>query len=139
MAVPKIGYTLSMLVMPMNTNSLGVMHGGWMMSWMDMAAWVVAARAVEADQTVFFKAATDIVWTGPVNEGDVCNVTATLAAVGRTSLRVDLAATAEDPTRKVTRPVCTATFTMVTGADGVAEPLRLAGPRRRSRTRAPGP
>ena len=123
-----------MLVMPMNTNTAGVMHGGWMMSWMDMAAWVVAARAVEPDQTVFFKAATDIVWTAPIRDGEVCSVTATLAAVGRTSLRVDLAATAEDPARKATRPVCTATFTMVTGGDGAAEPVRLAPSRKRSRT-----
>ena len=108
------------------------------MSWMDMAAWVVAARAVEAAQTVFFKAATDIVWTGPVKDGEVCSVTATLAGVGRTSLRVDLVATAEDPMQKTTRPVCTATFTMVTGADGVAEPVRLAAPGRRSRTRSSG-
>lgn len=122
-----------MLVMPANTNSLGVMHGGWMMSWMDMAAWVVAARAVDADQSVFFKAATDIVWTGPIRDGEVCNVTATLAAVGRTSLTVDLVATAEDPTQKSTREICTATFTMVTGADGVAEPVRLAPPQRRAR------
>lgn len=137
-AVPKISYTLSMLVMPMNINTLGVMHGGWMMSWMDMAAWVVAARAVDADQNVFFKAATDIVWTGPVRDGEVCNVTATLAAVGRTSLRVDLAATAEDPAQKTTRAVCTATFTMVTGADGAAEPVRLVAPPRRARTRSTG-
>ncbi len=119
-----------MLVMPQNTNTLGVMHGGWMMSWMDMAAWVVAARAVAADQTVFFKAATDLVWSGPVRAGEVCNVRATLAAVGRTSLRVALAATAEDPVMKETRDVCMATFTMVTGADGAAEPVRLAGRRR---------
>jgi acyl-CoA hydrolase len=118
-----------MLVMPANTNSLGVMHGGWMMSWMDMAAWVVAARAVEPDQAVFFKAATDLVWTAPIRDGEVCNVTATLVRVGRTSLTVDLAATAEDPTQKTTRPVCTATFTMVTGGDGVAEPVRLASRR----------
>jgi acyl-CoA thioesterase YciA len=122
-----------MLVMPANTNSLGVMHGGWMMSWMDMAAWVVAARAVDGDQSVFFKAATDIVWTGPIRDGEVCNVTATLAAVGRTSLTVDLVATAEDPTQKTTRAICTATFTMVTGADGVAEPVRLAPTRLRRR------
>lgn len=122
-----------MLVMPANTNTLGVMHGGWMMSWMDMAAWVVAARAVDGDQSVFFKAATDIVWTGPIRDGEVCNVTATLAAVGGTSLTVDLVATAEDPTQKTTRAICTATFTMVTGADGVAEPVRLARTRPRRR------
>jgi acyl-CoA hydrolase len=105
-----------------------------MMSWMDMAAWVVAARAVETDQTVFFKAATDVVWTSPVRAGEVCSVEATLAAVGRSSLRVDLTATAEDPVRKVTRPVCTSTFTMVAGSDGAAEPVRLA-----RRRRAPKP
>ena len=45
-------YVHSTLVMPSHTNTLGVMHGGWMMSWMDMAAWVVAARAVAADHLV---------------------------------------------------------------------------------------
>lgn len=131
-AVPGVEYTLSMLVMPANANTLGVMHGGWMMSWMDMAAWVVAARAVAADQTVFFKAATDLVWTGPVHPGEVCEVHARLVGVGRTSLRIGLTATAEDPVAKRTRDVCSATFTMVTGADGAAEPVRLAPrPRRR--------
>ncbi len=129
--VPRITYTLSTLVMPNHTNTLGVMHGGWMMSWMDMAAWVVAARAVAPDQTVFFKAATDVVWTGPVKAGEVCSVKATLAAVGRTSLTVALEATAEDPTAKTKRAVCTSTFTMVTGADGAAEPVRLHQRRRR--------
>jgi acyl-CoA thioesterase YciA len=123
--VPKITYTLSTLVMPSHTNTLDVMHGGWMMSWMDMAAWVVAARAVEPDQTVYFKAATDVVWTGPVKAGEVCSVKATLIAVGRTSLRVALEATTEDPIAKTTRAVCTSTFTMVAGNDGAAEPLRL--------------
>ena len=138
--VPRITYTLSTLVMPNHTNTLGVMHGGWMMSWMDMAAWVVAARAVAPDQTVFFKAATDVVWTGPVKAGEVCNVTGTLTAVGRTSLTVDLVATAEDPIAKATRAACTATFTMVAGADGRSEPVRLhRKPRARVTARRPVP
>jgi acyl-CoA thioesterase YciA len=128
--IPKVGYTLSTLVMPNHTNTLGVMHGGWMMSWMDMAAWVVAARAVAPDQTVFFKAASDIVWTGPVKAGEVCSVKATLIAVGRTSLRVALEASAEDPIAKTRRTVCTSTFTMVAGADGESEPVRLHRRRR---------
>ena len=129
--VPKVTYTLSTLVMPSHTNTLGVMHGGWMMSWMDMAAWVVAARAVASDQTVFFKAATDIVWSAPVKAGEVCSVKATLVEVGRTSLRVALEATAEDPAAKTKQTVCTSTFTMVAGNDGASEPVRLHRPRRR--------
>jgi len=123
--VPDITYTLSMLVMPNNANTLDVMHGGWLMSWMDMAAWVVAARAVAADQTVFFKAANDLVLTGPVHAGEVCEVHARLVRVGRTSLTVELTATAEDPVAKETRRVATATMTMVAGGDGAAEPVRL--------------
>jgi acyl-CoA thioesterase YciA len=122
-------YTHSTLVMPAHTNSLGVMHGGWMLSWMDMAAWVVAARAVAPDQTVYFKAVTDCVWEGPVHAGEVCAVTARLAAVGRSSLTVALEATAEDPVAKVTRPVCRATFTMVTSDEpGSSAPVRLHRP-----------
>lgn len=95
------------------------------MSWMDMAAWVVATRAVAHDQAVFFKAVDDCVWSGPVHAGEVCHVTARLVAVGTSSLRVDLDARAEDPVAKVTRPACRATFTMVTAEAGRAVPVRL--------------
>ena len=118
-------YVLSILVMPAQTNHHGVLHGGHMLSWMDMAAWVVAARAVEPDQKVMFKAVTDCVWTAPLHAGEVCTVTARLASMGRTSIAVDLDATGEDPVRKRTWPVCRARFTMVAvGADGASEPTR---------------
>jgi acyl-CoA hydrolase len=118
-------YVLSILVMPAQANTLGVMHGGHMMSWMDMAAWVVATRAVVPDQTVYFKAVDDCVWSGPVHAGEVCQVTARLAEVGTSSLRVELSATAEDPVSKVIRDVCRAVFTMVAAEDGRAVPVRL--------------
>ena len=118
-------YVLSILVMPAQSNTLGVMHGGHMMSWMDMAAWVVAARAVVPEQRVFFKAVDDCVWSGPVHAGEVCHVTARLAEVRTSSLRVKLSAAAEDPVRKVTRDVCRAVFTMVAAEDGAAVPVRL--------------
>lgn len=120
-------YVLSILVMPAQANTLGVMHGGHMMSWMDMAAWVVAARAVAPEQTVFFKAIEGCVWSGPVHPGEVCHVSARLAGVGTSSLRVELAARAEDPVGKRTRDVCRATFTMVTTEEGAAVPVRLHG------------
>jgi acyl-CoA hydrolase len=120
-------YVLSTLVMPAQVNTLGVMHGGHMMSWMDMAAWVVAARAVVPEQTVFFKAVDDCVWSGPIRAGEVCHVEARLASVGGSSLRVELTARAEDPVRKETRDVCRATFTMVTAEGGAAVPVRLHG------------
>ncbi|HSI29933.1 MAG TPA: hotdog domain-containing protein [Miltoncostaeaceae bacterium] len=118
-------YVLSILVMPAQANTLGVMHGGHMMSWMDMAAWVVATRAVEAGQTVYFKAVHDCVWSGPIHAGEVCHVIARLAEIGTSSLRVRLEALAEDPVRKETRGVCRAVFTMVAAEDGVAVPVRL--------------
>ncbi len=118
-------YVLSVLVMPAQANHLGVMHGGHMMSWMDMAAWVVATRAVAPGQTVFFKAIDDCVWAGSVHAGEVCHVEARIERVGTSSLTVGLAARAEDPARKVTRDVCRATFTMVTAEDGRAVPVRL--------------
>jgi len=118
-------YVLSILVMPAQANTLGVMHGGHMMSWMDMAAWVVATRAVSADQTVFFKAVDDCVWSGPVHAGEVCHVEARLERVGTTSLTVALEARAEDPVNAVTRDVCRALFTMVAAEDGRAVPVRL--------------
>jgi len=118
-------YVLSILVMPGQENTLGVMHGGHMMSWMDMAAWVVATRAVSPDQTMFFKAVNDCVWTGPVHAGEVCHVEARVERVGTSSLTVALSARAEDPVHKVTRDVCRAVFTMVAAEDGRAVPVRL--------------
>ena len=118
-------YVLSILVMPAQANHLGVMHGGHMMSWMDMAAWVVATRAVASGQSVFFKAIDDCVWTGSVHAGEVCHVEARIDRVGTTSLTVALAARAEDPAGKETREVCRARFTMVTAEDGRAVPVRL--------------
>lgn len=119
-------YTLSILVMPAQENTLGVMHGGHLMSWMDMAAWVVATRAVETGQTVLFKAVDELVWSAPLHAGDVCSVTARLIDVGKTSLRVALEARGEDPARKSTWLACRANFTMVTvGQDGNSEAVRL--------------
>src|SRR5690242_3484092 len=111
-------YVLSILVMPAQTNHHGVLHGGHMLSWMDMAAWVVAARAVVPEQKIMFKAVNDCVWSASLRSGEVCTVTARLAGVGTTSLTVDLDATGEDPVLKRTWPVCRARFTMVAvGAD----------------------
>jgi acyl-CoA hydrolase len=124
-------YVLSILVMPGQSNTLGVMHGGHMMSWMDMAAWVVATRAVAPDQAVYFKAVDDCVWSGPIRAGEVCHVSARLAGVGTSSLRVELVASAEDPAAKATREVCRAVFTMVAAEDGRPVPVRLHRPRRR--------
>lgn len=119
-------YTLSILVMPAQENSLGVMHGGHMMSWMDMAAWVVATRVVEPEQTVLFKAIEHCVWSAPLHAGEICTIRARLSGVGRSSLRIELEATGEDPVRNVTWIACDAVFTMVaTGPDGRAEPARL--------------
>jgi acyl-CoA hydrolase len=123
-------YVLSVLVMPGQENTLGVMHGGHMMSWMDMAAWVVATRAVAPDQTVYFKAA-DCVWSAPIHAGEVCHVSDRLAGVGTSSLRIELMASAEDPVAKATREVCHAVFTMVAVEDGRPVPVRLHSPRRR--------
>lgn len=127
--MPNSDYTLSILVMPGQENSLGVMHGGHLMSWMDMAAWVVATRAVVPEQTVLFKAIEECVWAAPLHAGEVCAVAARLGAVGRTSLRVEMEATGEDPAAKRTWDVCRAVFRMVTvDSDGRAEPVRLAQP-----------
>ena len=138
-AAPRVEpYTLSILVMPAQANHLGVMHGGHMLSFMDMAAWVLASRAVEEGQRVMFKAVTDCVWEAPIHAGEVCHVTATLARVGRTSMTIALEALGEDTARKVTRPVCRSIFTMVAvGEDGRAEPVRLVV-RRPRRRRAAG-
>jgi acyl-CoA thioesterase YciA len=100
---------IRVVAMPADTNFYGDIFGGWLMSMMDSAAGTVASRhsrgravTIAVDGMTFHK---------PVKIGDVVSVYAEVIHVGRTSMRIDVAAwrrmRAGDETDRVTHAVFT--------------------------------
>ena len=78
------------LAMPADTNPSGDIFGGWIMSLMDVAGGISAARLAEG--RVATVAVTDMQFLRPVKVGDVvCCYTDTLR-IGRTSLTLRIEA-----------------------------------------------
>jgi acyl-CoA thioesterase YciA len=100
---------IRVVAMPADTNFYGDIFGGWLMSMMDSAAGTVASRhsrgravTIAVDGMTFHK---------PVKIGDVVSVYAEVIHVGRTSMKIDVAAwrrmRAGDETDRVTHAVFT--------------------------------
>ena len=82
------------VAMPRDTNPAGDVFGGWLMSQMDLAAGVVAARhangrcaTVRVDAMEFKR---------PVHVGDEVSLYASVTAVGRTSMTIRVEAWRRD-------------------------------------------
>ena len=76
--------------MPADTNPAGDIFGGWLMAQMDLAAGNVAARRARGRCATV--AVDQIVFHSPVQVGDEVTVWADLLAVGRTSMKLKVAA-----------------------------------------------
>ena len=110
------------VAMPADTNPYGDIFGGWLMSLMDQAAGTVAARhsrgravTIAVDGMTFHK---------PVKVGDVVSVHAEVVSVGRSSIRIDVAAWRRLRDGEASERVTQATFTFVAiGEDGRPRPI----------------
>jgi acyl-CoA thioesterase YciA len=97
--------------MPADANAYGDIFGGWLMSLMDSAAGLVAARHSHGRAVTI---ATDgMQFHAPVHVGDEVSVYAELAATGRTSMTIDVQAWARDRHSDNFRKVTQARFTFV--------------------------
>jgi len=76
--------------MPADTNPYGDIFGGWLLSMMDSAAGTVAARHSKGRAVTI--AVDGMTFHRPVKVGDVLSVYADIVAVGRTSMKIDVAA-----------------------------------------------
>src|SRR5687767_7206302 len=112
---------VSQLMTPEWANILGDVHGGAVISLVDNIAYVCAARF---SGTVCVTASVDRVdFYEPIHVGELLNLTARIAYVGRTSLDVEIVIHAEDiPTGKV-RHTNTCHLTMVSLVDGKPNPV----------------
>ncbi len=76
--------------MPADANAYGDIFGGWIMSQMDMAAGLVAARRARGRAVTI--AMDGMQFHAPVFVGDEVSVYADLRKVGRTSMTIDVQA-----------------------------------------------
>ena len=109
--------TLRVVPMPADANQHGDIFGGWVMSQVDVAGGVVAAR--RARGRVATVAVNAFVFKQPVFVGDVVSFFAEITRVGRTSITVDVQVYAQrNPGKVICVKVTEASLTYVaTGAD----------------------
>ena len=122
-ALPEGMPVLRVVPMPADVNQHGDIFGGWIMSQVDIAGGVVAAR--HARGRVATVAVNAFTFKQPVLVGDVVSFFGKVSRVGRTSLTVDVEVYAQrNPGDIVTVKVTEATLTYVAvGADRRPRPL----------------
>ena len=110
------------LAMPGDTNPAGDIFGGWVLSQMDIAGGIVAAkRARGRCATVALEALT---FHKPVRVGDIVSTYARVSKVGRTSLTVAVVTEVERRQSDETIKVTEGTFTYVAlDEDGRPRPV----------------
>lgn len=84
---------IRVVAMPADTNSSGDIFGGWLMSQMDLAAWICARK--QTKHRLVTVALDGVVFHKPVYVGDCLLCYATVERIGRTSITVHVTAHAE--------------------------------------------
>lgn len=103
--------TMTELVLPSHTNSLGTIFGGTIMSWVDIAAAICAQR--HSQKQVVTAHIDDLEFVAPVYKGWVVNLKASINYTGRTSMEVGVRIDAENPTTNETFHTASAYLTFV--------------------------
>jgi acyl-CoA thioesterase YciA len=118
--------TLRVVPMPADANQHGDIFGGWVMSQVDIAGGVAAARWARG--RVATVAVNSFVFKEPVLIGDVVSFFAQIRRIGRTSITVDVEVYAQrNPSEVICVKVTEASLTYV-----------AVGPDRRPRQLPPG-
>ncbi|WP_024892150.1 acyl-CoA thioesterase [Luteimonas huabeiensis] len=110
------------IVFPDHTNHLGTLFGGTALAWMDKAAFIAASRY--ARRTVVTARSEQVDFKLPIRQGQLVETIARVAAVGRTSMQVEVELVAED-LLSGERELCTrGHFVMIAlDADGQPTPV----------------
>ncbi len=115
--------TLRTLAMPADANPAGDIFGGWVMSQMDLAAFV-RANDVAGGRTVTV-AVHEIVFKKPVKIGDTLCVYTRIEKVGRTSITLKIEAWTRRYSEQSRDKVTEAVFIMV-AVDSQGNPRAVA-------------
>jgi acyl-CoA thioesterase YciA len=118
---------LRVTAMPADANAYGDIFGGWLMSQMDSAAGLVAARTARGRAVTV--AVDGMNFLLPVKVGDEVSVFARIVRTGRTSMSIAVEAWRRDRHQESAEKVTSATFTFVAiGQDLKPRPLPSASP-----------
>jgi acyl-CoA thioesterase YciA len=121
--LPRKNPALRVVPMPADANQSGDIFGGWVMSQVDIAGSVPAAR--RARGRIATVAVNSFVFKQPVLIGDLVSFYAEITHVGRTSITVDVQVYAErNPGKMICVKVTEASLTYVAvGLDRRPRPL----------------
>ena len=108
---PERELVIRVVAMPADTNPDGDMFGGWVLSQMDLGAWIQARK--HTHHRVVTVAIDNIVFHKPVLVGDCLLVHATTERVGRTSITVKIDAMVERKETRAVEPVTEGRFVFV--------------------------
>ena len=103
--------TMSWIVMPGQTNSLGTVFGGQVMAWIDVCAAVSAQRFSRMD--VVTASMDYLIFRKPIQRGEVAIVESMVNWAGKTSMEVGVRVFAEDPKTGKRTKTSTAYLTFV--------------------------
>lgn len=112
------------LVMPNDTNPQNSIFGGVVMSWIDMAAAMVAER--HSNRPVVTVHVGDISFKAPIRIGDHVLIKASINYVGKSSMLVGVKVIAENPFTGISRHTTTAYLTFV-ALDDIGRPIQIRG------------
>ena len=110
-SLPDAPPTIRVTAMPADANAYGDIFGGWLMSLMDSAAGLVAARRAKGRAVTI--AMDGMQFHAPVHVGDEVSVYARLDRVGRTSMTIAVESWSRDRHGEEVRKVTEARFTFV--------------------------
>ena len=99
------------IVMPQHTNPIGVVFGGVLMSWIDIASAIVASRFCKKHVTTASIDALQFI--KPIRLGWIVTLKASINRVWNTSMEVGVQVQAEDPISGEKIHTATAYLTMV--------------------------
>ncbi len=109
--------TMTELVLPTHTNSLGTIFGGVVMSWIDICAAIAAQR--HSNSEVVTASVDQLNFIAPVYKGWVVNLKSSVNFVSKTSMEVGVRVDAENPRTGEVFHTASAYLTFVAlGADG---------------------
>lgn len=103
--------TIRVIAMPADANPAGDIFGGWLMSWMDLAAGTAAARRCHGRAATV--AAEGMSFLSPVIVGDEVSFYADMVREGRTSMHIHVEAWRRPREGEDSVKVTEATFTYV--------------------------
>lgn len=108
---------MTQLVLPSHTNSLDTIFGGTIMSWIDIAAAIVAQR--HSGREVVTASIDKLDFIAPVKKGWVVNLKASINFTSKSSMEIGVRVDAENPKTQETFHTASAYLTFVAiGSDG---------------------